>query len=148
MDEYRNFDMTGLAQLVALGEATPEGLLDAALERMAAVNDDLAAVVLTFEDVARRKIAEGLPEGPFRGVPFLLKDLGAEAVDYPSHNGSRLFANTSYTLDSSIYQRIAATGVVVFGRTAAPEGGIGPVTEARSPLSVQVRPVVAGWRRP
>jgi amidase/6-aminohexanoate-cyclic-dimer hydrolase len=130
MDEYRDFDMTGLAQLVALGEATPEGLLDAALERMAAVNDDLAAVVLTFEDVARRKIAEGLPEGPFRGVPFLLKDLGAEAVDYPSHNGSRLFANTSYTLDSSIYQRIAATGVVVFGRTAAPEGGIGPVTEA------------------
>ena len=43
----------------------------------------------------RRAITDGLPPGPFRGVPFVLKDLGAEARDYPSHNGSRLFANTA-----------------------------------------------------
>lgn len=129
-DEYRAHDMLGLGLLVGQGDVTPDELLDAALARMEAVNPALNAVVLTFEDVARRKISEGLPGGPFSGVPFLLKDLGAEAIDYPSHNGSRLFANTRYALDSAIYERIAATGAVTFGRTASPEGGIGPVTEA------------------
>jgi amidase/6-aminohexanoate-cyclic-dimer hydrolase len=80
--------------------------------------------------VARRHIAEGLPAGPFRGVPFLLKDLGAEARDFPSHNGSRLLRNTRYARDSAIYERLRATGLVTFGRTTAPEGGIGPATEA------------------
>lgn len=53
-----------------------------------------------------------MPEGPLRGVPFLLKDLGCESVDFPSHNGSRLLANTTYARDSAIYERIRATGVV------------------------------------
>jgi amidase/6-aminohexanoate-cyclic-dimer hydrolase len=123
-------DMTDLAALVARGDCDAGALLDVALERMGRVNPDLNAVVLSFEETARRKIEEGLPAGPFQGVPFLLKDLGAEAVDYPSHNGSRLLANTTYTGDSAIYSRLAASGLVVFGRTASPEGGIGAATEA------------------
>ena len=123
-------DMTGMAEAVRAGETTPEALLDEALARMAAVNPELNAVVLSFEETARRKIAEGLPEGPLRGVPFLLKDLGAEARDFPAHNGSRLLANTTYDYDSEIYLRLAAAGLVVFGRTAAPEGGVGAATEA------------------
>jgi amidase/6-aminohexanoate-cyclic-dimer hydrolase len=130
MDDYDDYDATGLAALVARGEVTADELLDAALARTAAVNGPLNAVVMLAEETARRKIAAGLPEGPLRGVPFLLKDLGAEAVDYPSNNGSRLFADTRYTRDSAIYARIAASGVVTFGRTTAPEGGIGPATEA------------------
>ncbi|GAB1364427.1 hypothetical protein MASR1M32_36630 [Rhodobacter sp.] len=63
-------------------------------------------------------------------MPFLLKDLGAEAVDYPGHNGSRLLRDTVWTRDSAIWERIRATGVVCFGRTTAPEGGIGAATEA------------------
>ncbi len=82
------------------------------------------------EETARRSIARGLPHGPFRGVPFLLKDLGCEAVDFPSHNGSRLLADTRYPRDSAIFERIRATGVVTFGRTTSPEGGIGPATES------------------
>jgi amidase/6-aminohexanoate-cyclic-dimer hydrolase len=93
-------------------------------------NPELNAVVLVQEDVARAAIAAGLPPGPFRGVPFLLKDLGCEARDFPSHNGSRLLANTRYGRDSAIYTRIRATGVVTFGRTTSPEGGIGAATEA------------------
>jgi len=123
-------DATDQAQAVARGEVTPTELLDAALEATARLNPALNAVVLVQEEAARRAIAEGLPRGPFRGVPFLLKDLGAEAVDFPSHNGSRLFANTRYKRDSAIFQRIRATGVVTFGRTTAPEGGIGPATES------------------
>lgn len=123
-------DATALAALVARGEVTPTELLEAALAAVEARNPALNAVVLVQEAVARKAIADGLPPGPFRGVPFLIKDLGIEAKDFPSHNGSRLFANTVYPGDSSIFQRIKATGVVTFGRTTAPEGGVGAATEA------------------
>jgi amidase len=123
-------DATALAALVTRGEVTPSELLDAALAAVEARNPALNAVVLVQEAVARKTIAEGLPPGPFRGVPFLIKDLGCEAKDFPSHNGSRLFANTVYPGDSSIFARIKATGVVTFGRTTSPEGGVGAATEA------------------
>jgi amidase/6-aminohexanoate-cyclic-dimer hydrolase len=105
-------------------------LLDAALAAVEARNPAINAVVLMQEGVARKAIADGLPVGPFRGVPFLIKDLGAEAKDFPSHNGSRLLANTVYSGDSSIFKRMRATGVVTFGRTTSPEGGIGAATES------------------
>ncbi len=123
-------DATALAALVAAGEVTPSELLDAALAAVEARNPALNAVVLLQEGVARQAIAGGLPQGPFRGVPFLIKDLGAEAKDFPSHNGSRLYANTVYAQDSAIFQRMQATGVVTFGRTTSPEGGVGAATEA------------------
>ncbi len=123
-------DATALAGLVARGEVSSSELLDAALAAVQTRNPAINAVVLIQEDVARRAIATGLPRGPFRGVPFLIKDLGCEAVDFPSHNGSRLFAGTRYAQDSAIYARMRATGVVTFGRTTSPEGGIGAATEA------------------
>lgn len=123
-------DATALAELVAQKEVSPTELLDAALAAVEIRNPALNAVVLIQEGVARKAIAEGLPPGPFRGVPFLIKDLGIEAKDFPSHNGSRLFANTIYPGDSSIFRRIKATGVVTFGRTTSPEGGVGAATEA------------------
>ncbi len=130
MDEFDSYDAAGLAALVAGGAVTADELLDSALARCAVRNPAINAVVLVQEDVARQAIRAGLPDGPFRGVPFLLKDLGCEAVDFPSHNGSRLFANTRYPRDSAIFERIRSTGVVSFGRTTAPEGGVGPATEA------------------
>ena len=123
-------DATALAELVARREVTATELLDAALAAVDARNPAINAVVLLQEGVARKSIADGLPQGPFRGVPFLIKDLGCEAVDFPSHNGSRLLVNTAYKRDSSIFGRIRATGVVTFGRTTSPEGGIGAATES------------------
>ena len=108
-------DATELAERVARREVSPSELLDAALAAVAARNPAINAVVQMQEGVARKAIAAGLPHGPFRGVPFLLKDLGCEAVDFPGHNGSRLLANTQYRRDSAIYERIRATGVVTFG---------------------------------
>ncbi|MBC7140806.1 MAG: amidase [Rhodobacteraceae bacterium] len=128
--EYDDWDATAMAAAVANGAVSAGELLDAALDRVAARNPALNAVVLMQEEKARAAIAAGLPDGPLRGVPFLLKDLGCEAVDFPSHNGSRLLANTRYRLDSAIFERIRATGVVTFGRTTSPEGGVGPATEA------------------
>ena len=123
-------DATALAALVAKGEVSPTELLNAALAAVDQRNPAINAVVLVQEETARRTIAQGLPRGAFRGVPFLLKDLGCEARDFPSHNGSRLLANTRYGRDSAIFERIRATGVVTFGRTTSPEGGIGAATES------------------
>ncbi len=128
--DLRARDATELAGMVASGQVTPTELLDAALAAVEARNPALNAVVLVQEAAARRAIADGLPRGPFRGLPFLLKDLGCEAVDFPGHNGSRLLMNTTYARDSAIWERIRATGVVNFGRTTSPEGGVGTVTEA------------------
>lgn len=130
LDRFGAHDATDLAALVAQAKVSPAELLDAALAASAEINPQVNAVVLTQEDVARHAIAKGLPRGPFSGIPFLLKDLGAEAVDFPSHNGSRLLANTRYDRDSAIYDRIRATGVVTWGRTTSPEGGVGAATES------------------
>lgn len=130
LDRFGAHDATDLAALVAQAKVSPTELLDAALAASAEVNPQINAVVLTQEDVARHAIAKGLPRGPFSGIPFLLKDLGAEAVDFPSHNGSRLLANTRYDRDSAIFDRIRATGVVTWGRTTSPEGGVGAATES------------------
>lgn len=130
MFDYEAHDATALAALVASGQISADELLDAALARVERDNSAINAVTLVQEGAARAVIAAGLPDGPLRGVPFLLKDLGAEAVAFPSHNGSQLLRDTHYSRDSTIFERLRATGVVTFGRTTAPEGGIGPVTES------------------
>ena len=86
MDEFLEYDGLGLADLIKRGETSAEELLDAALARAAAINPSLNAITVMAEAPARRMIANSLPIGPFTGVPFLLKDLGAEAVDYPTTN--------------------------------------------------------------
>ncbi|MCP5156201.1 MAG: amidase [Ectothiorhodospiraceae bacterium] len=129
-DEYDGYDAVGLAGLVARGEVSPDELLDVALDAAATEQPRLNALVHLVPETARRLIRDGLPDGPLRGVPFLLKDLGAEAIDFPSSSGSRLFADTRYRYDSEIYLRLRRAGLVTFGRATSPEGGVGPVTEA------------------
>ena len=75
--DYRKHDALALAELVKTKKVTPQDLLDAALSRMREVNPKINAVVLEHEDVARKAIKDGLPQGPLHGVPYLLKDLGA-----------------------------------------------------------------------
>lgn len=123
-------DATELAGLVAKGEVSPDELLDAALAAVGARNPAINAVVLVQEEVARAEIRAGLPRGPFRGVPFLIKDLGLEAKGLPSLNGTRLGPARTYAADCNMMARMRATGVVTFGRTTSPEGGVGIATEA------------------
>jgi amidase len=73
-------DATFLAEQVATGMASPTELLEDALARVAKLNPEINAVVLVQEYTARKAIKAGLPNGPFKGVPFLIKDLGAEAT--------------------------------------------------------------------
>lgn len=129
---YLRQDGTGLAALVAKRETTPDELLDIALTLTEERNPALNAVVNIQEDAARQAIRDGLPAGPFAGVPFLLKDLGAEARAYPTCNGSKLMQNTVWSYDSEIFLRMQATGVVTYGRATSPELGVGPVTESQA----------------
>jgi amidase len=130
IDAYDACDATALAALIAAGEVTPHEALDRALERAGTLNPALGAVVALAEDAARAAIDAGLPEGPFRGVPFVLKDLGTAAVGLPGRDGTRLLGAQTYAYDDEIVARMRATGLSMFGRTASPEGGIGVVTEA------------------
>ncbi|HRB03974.1 MAG TPA: hypothetical protein PLP26_11450, partial [Ilumatobacteraceae bacterium] len=84
IDEYVTYDGLGLAGLVRAGEVTADELLSLTLQQVAATDEAIAAVVHVQEAVARAAIAAGLPDGPFTGVPFLLKDLGGEAIDFPT----------------------------------------------------------------
>src|ERR687895_1802625 len=89
--EYEEYDALGLAELVRARKVSPAELLDAAIARVKARNPLVNAVVLPLYDYARAAIAHGLPEGPFHGVPFLLKDLTASLAGGAATRGSRLF---------------------------------------------------------
>jgi Asp-tRNA(Asn)/Glu-tRNA(Gln) amidotransferase A subunit family amidase len=123
--EYEQFDALGLADLVRRRRVSPLELLDAAIERVEARNGAVNAVVLRLYDYARQAIADGLPDGPFTGVPFLLKDLTASLAGVPTKRGSRFFADTPpATADSEHVRRLKRAGLVIFGRTSTCELGL------------------------
>ena len=128
-DEYRSYDGLGLAQLVRAKQVTATELFDLALQRTNDTDRQIAAVVYPQADRARRAIAAGLPEGPFSGVPFLIKDLGCEAIDFPTCMGSKLYRDHRYAVDCELFVRLERAGLVTFARTTSPEFGIGPTAE-------------------
>jgi amidase len=132
-DETRWLDATDQAALVASGDATPLELLDAAIERIERLDPALNAVNISWFGEAREVAADpDLPGGPFRGVPFLLKDLFAEMAGTPMTNGNAALAELMprSTFDSDLVARYKAAGLVIAGRTASPEFGSLPVTES------------------
>lgn len=127
--EYRRHDATALAALVRKGEITALELLEIALARAKSVQPALQPLSLLEEDFARAEIARGLPSGPFTGVPFLLKDLFAFLPGTQLTNGSRLFGRLDSSFESTLVARLRTAGLVVFGKTAAPEFGVNVTTE-------------------
>ena len=81
--DYSNFDGLGLAELVRQKEVTPGELVEAAIERVERHNGALNAVVYKGFDDARRAAPGALPDGPFKGVPFLIKDLAMPVAGWP-----------------------------------------------------------------
>ena len=130
MDVLDQYDGLGLADLVRRREVDPARLLDRAIERTEAVNGQINAVVLKHYDLARAQIAAGLPDGPFTGVPFLLKDLGAALAGTVMTEGSRAFADNVWPQDATVTRRAKAAGLVIFGKTATPEFGLTTTTES------------------
>ncbi|HEX5814407.1 MAG TPA: amidase [Methylomirabilota bacterium] len=124
-------DGLGLAELVRRREVSAKELLDAAIARVEALNPTLNAVVARLYDSARAAIEAGLPRGPFTGVPYLLKDIGALYAGAVTSAGSRAFADAVADHDSEITARLKRAGLVIFGKTNTPELGIATSTEPR-----------------
>lgn len=127
---YAEYDGLGLAELVDKGEVTPAELVEAAIERIERHNGVLNAVVHKAYDEARKTAAGDLPDGPFRGVPFLIKDLGAKVAGWPRSSGSNYAQVASDGEDSELIARYRAAGVVLVGKTNTPEFGIPGVTQS------------------
>ncbi|MCW3474453.1 amidase [Limobrevibacterium gyesilva] len=130
-EEYRQHDATGLAALVRRRAVSAEDVLDAMIARAEAVNGTLNAIVLERYDAARAAIRAGLPDGPFTGVPYFIKDLHAPAIGLPLSHASRLFAGTDPGFDSETIARLRRAGFVLAGRTNSPEFGMSASTEPR-----------------
>ncbi len=144
--EYMSFDATGLAELVANRKVSPGELLDAALKRQAEVNPAINAVVRTLEEQARGAIADGLPQGPFTGVPFLVKDITTHMKGVVTTGGSRLLKDNVAAADTALVAAYRKAGFVLYGKTNTPEFGLMGITEpdqwgrTRNPWNLKLSP--------
>ncbi len=145
LPEYDDLDAIGLAALIRDGEVSPTEALQAAVDRIAARNPALNAVVHDLEDRARAR-ADDLPDGPLRGVPFLVKDLKLAIAGTPTSNSCRLTADWIPDATSVTAARYEAAGLQILGKTNTPEFGIMGITEpalrgpCRNPWNVDHTP--------
>src|SRR5260221_1925111 len=133
-EELARLDATAQADLVRSGEATAVELVEAAISRIESTNPEINAVIHPLFEEGLEAARGDLPDGPFRGVPFLLKDLGAAFAGQPLHLGMRYLKERDFRapVDTYLAQRFHAAGLVTIGKTNAPELGILPTTEPRA----------------
>lgn len=124
-------DATAQAELVRDKVISPLELVEEAIDRIEKLNPELNAVIRTRFDQARQEAKGELPDGPFRGVPLLLKDLICYSAGEQVHEGMRVLKEARYVAqnDQELSRRFRRAGFVVLGRTNTPELGILPTTE-------------------
>ncbi|NIP58173.1 MAG: amidase [Gemmatimonadetes bacterium] len=137
-DDYLALDGLAMAGLARRGEVTARELLETALDRADRLDPLLNAVVHRFDEEARAR-ASAIDDGgagrgsaepaPFRGVPFLVKDVLTTVAGHPHTSGSRLLEGWVADEDSEVVARFRAAGAILFGKTNAPEFGLTPYTE-------------------
>lgn len=127
--EYESLDALGLAELVARREVSPLELLEEAIARIERTHPQLNAVIDRQYDRARAAITRGLPAGPFRGVPFLVKE-ALPIAGMRLSMGSVLLRDHVATETHSLARRLEASGLVTLGRTNMGEFGLLPTTES------------------
>jgi amidase len=130
-DEYRKYDAVALADLVRKKEVSPAELLETAISRTEEVNGALNAVILKLYEEGRKTTQSSLPDGPFSGVPFLIKDLDVQLKGTKYTGGTRLLKDYISTESSEVVNRIQRSGLVIFGKTNTPEFGLTPFTEGK-----------------
>ncbi len=128
--EYGSYDAIGLADLVRKKQVSARELLDEAIARTARVDPEINAVVVRHDDDAKRQIDKGLADGPFTGVPFLLKDLENLAGTRTTF-GASIYKNNVADHSGTLAQRFLDAGLTIFGKTSSPEFGLMPTTESR-----------------
>jgi amidase len=131
MNDVAFLDATAQAELVRKKQVKPSELLDGAIERIERLNPQINAVVTKMYDEARKTIDAGLPQGPFTGVPFMLKDLSSSYAGVRQTSGSQFCKDMIQQVDSVLVQRHKAAGLVICGKTNTPEFGLVPTTEPK-----------------
>jgi len=124
-------DACAQAELVRTKKISPLELVDNAIAAIERLNPTLNAVVWERFEKAREEAKGALPDGPFRGVPFLTKDLGCTTAGEPDSQGSRFLKNNHYTasVTTELAGRIRAAGFINLGRANSPEFGAVATTE-------------------
>ena len=150
LSDYLAHDAIGLANLVRTREASARELLDIAIARAEAVNPAINAIVLKDYETARERAsrddARALGDGPFAGVPYLIKDLGAPVAGLRMSMGSRHYRHFVPTEDAPVVALARAAGLNIFAKTNTPELGQMPYTEpelfgpCRNPWSLDHTP--------
>ncbi|TNE86600.1 MAG: amidase [Deltaproteobacteria bacterium] len=128
LPEYESWDATAMAEAVRKGKVSPAELLEASIERIEARNPTLNAVVYKMYDRARANV-DKLPDGPLKGVPFLVKDLKLRIDGTPTSDGSKLSLGVPRQGTSELARRYEAAGLQILGKTNTPEFGIMGITE-------------------
>jgi amidase len=139
-------DATALAERVSRGDVHPTELVESAIAAIEKVNPTLNAVVHRMYETARAAAAGTLPDGPFKGVPFVVKDLDGWLAGEPYTQSCRMSKDFVPTEDAEMMIRIKRTGVVIVGKTNTPELGLVGVTEpelrgpTRNPWNIEHTP--------
>lgn len=128
--EYSRHDGMGLADLVRRREVSPVDLVDSAIDAIERLNPRVNCVVQQLRDSALKEIKAGLPMGPFRGVPFLVKEFGMHFKGMVTSAGSRLAAGVRFDADTELMRRCKAAGLVTIGTTTTPEMAFNANSEA------------------
>jgi amidase len=128
MKEFSSYDGLGLADLVKTRQVSAKELVSASIENIEALNPKLNAVIHKMYDRAMKQ-AENPVDGPFSGVPFMLKDLLSWFAGEPISSGSKLFKGWIPPYDTEMVRRYRKSGVIVVGKTNTPEFGLTPYTE-------------------
>ena len=163
-DELAILDATAQADLVARGDVTPQELVEAAIERIERLNPELNAIIHPKFESARVTADGEIADGPFRGVPFLVKDAVCHTEGDPYHLGMRFLKDRKYVSprDTELARRFRAAGFVFVGKTNTPELALSATTEplaygaTRGTLLIRPGARVAvpppqsppGWSRP
>lgn len=130
MDEFVAYDGMGQAELVRSGQVSPSELVEAAINRIEKLNPALNAVIHKMYDQGRAAAAGDLPDGPFKGVPYLIKDI-SELKGEPLTFGSRLFKHNIADFDNGSVVSAKNAGLVIIGKTNTPEFGFVSTTEGQ-----------------
>ena len=132
MDDVTRLDATAQAELVRNGQVAALELVDAAIARIERLDAQLNAVILRRFERVREEARAGLPDGPFRGVPFLLKDVLCQIEGEPFHAGMRVLKEVGYRSDHDSYlgARYKRAGFAILGKSNLSEMALSPITDS------------------
>jgi amidase len=126
--EYAAQDGLGLAELLRSRQVSTAEVAEAALDAIDRLNPTLNCVLESYRDRVP-PAGQAAGDGPFAGVPFLLKDIGAHEAGARQEMGSRLTRGFAFRHDSELAARFKRAGLVILGRTTTPEFGYNSSTE-------------------